>query len=89
MPSPRPASAATPTDVIEAMIGLGRACRELGQAAEAARHLGTAEAMAHEIANPQLLAQVTAALAETAGGAAEPLPGNLARPKCCGSSPTA
>ena len=64
-------------DVIEAMIGLGRACRELGQAAEAARHLRTAEAMAHEIANPQLLAQVTAALAETAGGAAEPLPGNL------------
>ena len=64
-------------DVIEAMIGLGRACRELGQAAEAARHLRTAEAMAHKIANPQLLAQVAAALAETAGGAAEPLPGNL------------
>jgi predicted ATPase/DNA-binding CsgD family transcriptional regulator/DNA-binding XRE family transcriptional regulator len=64
-------------DVIEAMIGLGRACRELGQADEAARHLRTAEAMAHEIANPQLLAQVTAALAETAGGPPEPLPGNL------------
>jgi len=64
-------------DVIEAMIGLGRACHELGQADDAARHLRTAEAMAHEIANPQLLAQVTAALAETAGGAANPLPGNL------------
>jgi non-specific serine/threonine protein kinase len=64
-------------DVIEAMIGLGRACHELGQADEAARQLRTAEAMAHEIANPQLLAQVTAALAETAGGAANPLPGNL------------
>jgi predicted ATPase/DNA-binding CsgD family transcriptional regulator/DNA-binding XRE family transcriptional regulator len=63
-------------DVIEAMIGLGRACHELGQADEAARHLGTAEAMAHEIANPQLLAQATAALAETAGGD-DPLPGNL------------
>ena len=64
-------------DVIEAMIGLGRACHELGQADEAARHLRTAEAMAHEIANPQLLAQVTAALAETMGDAATPLPGNL------------
>ena len=59
------------------MIGLGRACHELGQADEAARHLRAAEAMAHEIANPQLLAQVTAALAETAGDAAHPLPGNL------------
>jgi predicted ATPase/DNA-binding CsgD family transcriptional regulator/DNA-binding XRE family transcriptional regulator len=64
-------------DVIEAMIGLGRACHELGQADEASRHLRTAEAMAHEIANPQLLDQVTAALAETAGGATGPLPGNL------------
>ena len=64
-------------DVIEAMIGLGRACHELGQADEAARHLRAAEAMAHEIANPQLLTQVTAALAQTAGGAAGPLPGNL------------
>ena len=64
-------------DVIEATIGLGRACHELGQADEAARHLRTAEAMAHEIANPQLLAQATAALAETAGGAADSLPGNL------------
>ncbi len=64
-------------DVIVAMIGLGRACHELGQADEAARHLRAAEAMAHEIANPQLLVQVTAALAETAGDAAHPLPGNL------------
>jgi predicted ATPase/DNA-binding NarL/FixJ family response regulator/DNA-binding XRE family transcriptional regulator len=64
-------------DVIEAMIGLGRACYELGQPDEAARHLRTAESMAHEIANPQLLAQVTEALAETAGDPASPLPGNL------------
>ncbi len=64
-------------DVVEAMIGLGRACHELGQADEAARHLRTAEAMAHEIANPQLVDQVTEALAETMGGAATPLPGNL------------
>jgi predicted ATPase/DNA-binding NarL/FixJ family response regulator/DNA-binding XRE family transcriptional regulator len=64
-------------DVIEAMIGLGRSCHELGQAEEAARHLRTAEAMAHNIANPQLLEQVTAALAETAGGEADALPGNL------------
>jgi predicted ATPase/DNA-binding NarL/FixJ family response regulator len=64
-------------DVIEAMIGLGRACHELGQPDEAARHLRTAEARAHEIANAQLLEQVTAALAETAGEAGAQLPGNL------------
>jgi predicted ATPase/DNA-binding CsgD family transcriptional regulator/DNA-binding XRE family transcriptional regulator len=64
-------------DVVEAMTGLGRARHELGQLDEAARHLRTAEAMAHEIANPQLLAQVAEALAETVGGAAGPLPGNL------------
>jgi predicted ATPase/DNA-binding CsgD family transcriptional regulator len=64
-------------DVIEAMIGLGRARHELGQADEAARQLRTAEAMAHGIANPQLLAQVAEALAETADGAANRLPGNL------------
>ena len=64
-------------DVIEAMIGLGRASHELGQAYEAARHLRAAEAMAHEIANPKLLAEVTAALAEIAGQTAGPLPGNL------------
>jgi predicted ATPase/DNA-binding CsgD family transcriptional regulator/DNA-binding XRE family transcriptional regulator len=64
-------------DVVEAMIGLGRACHELGQADEAARHLRTAEAMAHEIANPQLLEQVTAALAETEGQPDDRLPGNL------------
>jgi DNA-binding NarL/FixJ family response regulator len=33
--------------------------------------------MAHEIANPQLQAQVTAAIAEAAGDVAGPLPGNL------------
>jgi predicted ATPase/DNA-binding NarL/FixJ family response regulator/DNA-binding XRE family transcriptional regulator len=64
-------------DVIGAMIGLGRACHELGQADEAARHLRAAEAMAHEIANPQLLDQATAALAETASDVADTLPGNL------------
>jgi predicted ATPase/DNA-binding CsgD family transcriptional regulator/DNA-binding XRE family transcriptional regulator len=64
-------------DVIEAMIGLGRASAELGQADEAARHLRAAEAMAHEIVNPKLLAEVTAALAEVAGQTASPLPGDL------------
>ncbi len=50
---------------IEAMIGLGRARYQLGQAEAAAQQLRTAEALAHEIANRQLMAEVTAALAET------------------------
>ncbi len=62
---------------VEAMIGLGRARYQLGQAAEAVRQLRTAEARARQIANRQLIAEVTAALAETAGGQAGRLPGNL------------
>jgi ATP/maltotriose-dependent transcriptional regulator MalT len=62
---------------VEAMIGLGRVRNQLGLADEAVRQLRTAEALAHQIANRQLIAEVTAALAETAGGQAGRLPGNL------------
>ena len=61
-------------DAVEAMIGLGRASHRLGQRGDAVRHLRAAEAMADEIANPQRLAEVRAALAEIgeSGGAALP-----------------
>jgi predicted ATPase/DNA-binding CsgD family transcriptional regulator/DNA-binding XRE family transcriptional regulator len=62
---------------IEAMIGLGRVRYHLGQADEAAKQLRTAEALAHQIANRQLIADVTAALAETGDGQVGLLPGNL------------
>jgi len=62
---------------VEAMIGLGRVRYQLGQADEAAQQLRTAEALAHQIANRQLMAEVTAALAETGDGQAGWLPGNL------------
>jgi predicted ATPase/DNA-binding NarL/FixJ family response regulator/DNA-binding XRE family transcriptional regulator len=62
---------------VEAMIGLGRVRYQLGQADEAARQLHMAEALAHQIANRQLMAEVTAALAETDDGQGGPLPGNL------------
>jgi predicted ATPase/DNA-binding CsgD family transcriptional regulator/transcriptional regulator with XRE-family HTH domain len=62
---------------LEAMIGLGRAWHQRGQADEAARQLREAEALAHEIANPQLLADVTKALAETGDSPPGRLPGNL------------
>jgi len=62
---------------VEAMIGLGRARHQLGLADEAVRQLRTAEALAHQIANRQLIAEVTAALAETGGGQPGRLPGNL------------
>jgi predicted ATPase/DNA-binding CsgD family transcriptional regulator/DNA-binding XRE family transcriptional regulator len=62
---------------VEAMIGLGRARYQLGLADEAVRQLRTAEALAHQIANRQLIAEVTAALAETGRGQAGRLPGNL------------
>jgi predicted ATPase/DNA-binding CsgD family transcriptional regulator/transcriptional regulator with XRE-family HTH domain/predicted negative regulator of RcsB-dependent stress response len=62
---------------IEAMIGLGRVRYQLGQADEAAQQLRMAEALAHQIANRQLMTEVTAALAETGGGQADSLPGNL------------
>jgi predicted ATPase/DNA-binding CsgD family transcriptional regulator/DNA-binding XRE family transcriptional regulator len=61
-------------DAVEAMIGLGRASYRLGHQGDAVRHLRAAEAMADEIANPQRLAEVRAALAEIgeSGGAALP-----------------
>ena len=62
---------------VEAMIGLGRVRYQLGQADEAAQQFRTAEALAHQIANRQLMAEVTAALAETGDGQAGWLPGNL------------
>jgi DNA-binding NarL/FixJ family response regulator len=62
---------------VEAMIGLGRVRYQLGQADEGAQQLRTAEALAHQIANRQLIAEVTAALAETGDGQAGWLPGNL------------
>jgi predicted ATPase/DNA-binding CsgD family transcriptional regulator/predicted negative regulator of RcsB-dependent stress response len=62
---------------VEAMIGLGRVRYQLGQVDEAAQQLRTAEALAHQIANRQLMAEVTAALAETDGAQAGLLPGNL------------
>jgi predicted ATPase/DNA-binding CsgD family transcriptional regulator/DNA-binding XRE family transcriptional regulator len=62
---------------VEAMIGLGRVRYQLGLADEAVRLLRTAEALAHQIANRQLVTEVTAALAETGGGQAGRLPGNL------------
>jgi predicted ATPase/DNA-binding CsgD family transcriptional regulator/DNA-binding XRE family transcriptional regulator len=62
---------------VEAMIGLGRVRYQLGQTDEAARQLRTAEALAHQITNRQLMADVAAALEETGDGQADPLPGNL------------
>jgi DNA-binding NarL/FixJ family response regulator len=56
---------------------LGRVRYQLGLADEAVRQLRAAEALARQIANRQLIAEVTAALAETAGGQAGRLPGNL------------
>ena len=49
----------------------------LGRPDEGAQHLRAAEALAGELGNPQRLAQVRAALAETGGAAAGPLPGGL------------
>jgi DNA-binding NarL/FixJ family response regulator len=62
---------------VEAMIGLGRVRYQLGQLDEAARQLRTAEALAHQIENRKLMAEVSEALAETGDGKADPLPGNL------------
>jgi ATP/maltotriose-dependent transcriptional regulator MalT len=62
---------------VEAMIGLGRVRYQLGQADQATRQLRTAEALAHQIANRRLVAEVTAALAQTVSGQAGRLPGNL------------
>jgi predicted ATPase/DNA-binding CsgD family transcriptional regulator/DNA-binding XRE family transcriptional regulator len=62
---------------VEAMIGLGRARYQLGLADKATRQLREAEALAHQIANPQLVGEVTAALAEIGDGQVGRLPGNL------------
>ncbi|HEY3733884.1 MAG TPA: tetratricopeptide repeat protein [Streptosporangiaceae bacterium] len=61
------------TDAVLAMIGLGRATYQLGRRDEAIRQLRDAEAIATEIANPQRLAEVRTALAET-GEASEEKP---------------
>ncbi|HEY2443029.1 MAG TPA: tetratricopeptide repeat protein [Streptosporangiaceae bacterium] len=65
------------TDAVLAMIGLGRATYQLGRRDEAIRQLRDAEAIATEIANPQRLAEVRTALAETGqtGEASEEKPG--------------
>ncbi len=68
-----------PDDVIEAMIGLSRVCRQTDRAAEAAQHLRDAQDLAERIASPRWRAEVRAALAELSGAAAAPLPGNLTR----------
>jgi non-specific serine/threonine protein kinase len=65
-------------DVVVALTGLGRALYRLGRPDESARHLRAAEALATGIANPQRLADVRAALAETGeSGDATTLPDGL------------
>jgi DNA-binding CsgD family transcriptional regulator len=64
-----------PHDTVEDMIGLGRAWHQMGRTADALRQLRAAEALAAEIANPQRLAEVRAALAEA--GEVVALPGGL------------
>jgi predicted ATPase/DNA-binding CsgD family transcriptional regulator/DNA-binding XRE family transcriptional regulator len=64
-------------DAVEALTGLGRVSYRLGRPDEGAGHLRAAEALADDLGNPQRLAEVRAALAETAGVTAGPLPGGL------------
>jgi predicted ATPase/DNA-binding CsgD family transcriptional regulator/DNA-binding XRE family transcriptional regulator len=64
-------------DAVEALTGLGRASYRLGRPDEGAGHLRAAEALAGDLGNPQRLAEVRAALAESTGAAAGPLPGGL------------
>ncbi len=64
-------------DAVEALTGLGRACYRLGRPDEGTGHLRAAEVLAGDLGNPQRLAGVRAALAETAAAAAGPLPGGL------------
>ena len=66
-----------PRDAVEAMIGLGRAVRQLGRGEEALRHLRAAEAVAERIGNPQWQAEVRAALADMGETTAGPLPDGL------------
>jgi non-specific serine/threonine protein kinase len=61
-----------PHDTVEAMIGLGRAWHQMGRTADALRQLRAAEALAAQIANPQRLAEVRAALAEAGDPVALP-----------------
>src|SRR5216684_1230984 len=64
-------------DAVEALIGLGLASHRLGHRGDAVRHLRAAEAMADEIANPQRLAEVRAALAEIGESGGTALPDGL------------
>ena len=65
-------------DIVVALTGLGRAVHRLGRHDESARHLRAAEALAAGIANPQRLADVRTALAETGESAdAAALPDGL------------
>jgi predicted ATPase/DNA-binding NarL/FixJ family response regulator len=64
-------------DAVEALTGLGRVSYHLGRPDEGAQHLLAAQALAGELGNPERLARVRAALAETGGPAAGPLPGGL------------
>jgi predicted ATPase/DNA-binding CsgD family transcriptional regulator/DNA-binding XRE family transcriptional regulator len=51
-------------DMLEAMIGLGTACHNVGRDEDALEHLRAAEALADEAGAPQRLAEVSAAIAE-------------------------
>jgi len=64
-------------DAVEALTGLGRVSYHLGRPDEGGQHLLAAQALAGELGNPERLAQVRAALAETGGTASGPLPGGL------------
>jgi predicted ATPase/DNA-binding NarL/FixJ family response regulator/DNA-binding XRE family transcriptional regulator len=64
-------------DAVLAMIGLGLADYQLGRKDEATRRLRDAEAIATQIANPQRLAEVRAALAEVGESSAGVLPDGL------------
>ena len=66
-----------PHDAIEAMIGRGRAMRQLGRRDEAVGHLRAAEALAQEIGNPQRQAQARAALADIGEATTAALPDGL------------
>jgi predicted ATPase/DNA-binding CsgD family transcriptional regulator/DNA-binding XRE family transcriptional regulator len=64
-------------DAVIAMIGLGLADHRLGRRDEATRRLREAEAIATQIANPQRLAEVRAALAEVGVDVSGALPDGL------------
>ena len=64
-------------DAVEALTGLGRVSYRLGQPDEGARHLRAAETLAGGLGNPERMARVRAALAETGAAGPGPLPGGL------------